>query len=81
MKIYLFLLLVGFALSATNCIQYNVGRVREEKIGNRCPCPHGTKQSLPPGTEKCYCYFQSQIEDCQADKRCDFDIDMGCYKK
>ena len=81
MKIYLFFLLVGFALSALGCIRYNLDRLKVSRIGNSCSCPHGTKKSVPPGSDKCYCYYQTQIDNCKADSRCAFDIDMGCYSK
>ena len=80
MKILLFLLLIGFIVSDLGCIRYNIGRIKEERKGNTCPCPHGYKQSLPKGTTNCYCYSQSQISECKANRKCSFDIDMGCYQ-
>ena len=80
MRILLFLLLIGFIVSDLGCIRYNIGREKQVRSGSKCPCPHRTIPSTPKGTTTCYCYYQSQIDACKADRKCTFDEDMGCYQ-
>ena len=77
MKFYLAFLLIGLIYSE-NCILYNRGREKQTKRFGKCPCPTGLVGLVDPDMKDCYCYHQSQIDECRA-AGCRFDNYVGCY--
>ena len=89
MKFYLLLLLFSLIYSKS-CYQYTHDRL-EGSYSNgfftspSCACPHGliglVDSDYPDEIKKCYCYEKSMIDDCKADRNCQFDNLIGCFDR
>ena len=78
MKYYLVILLIGL-ITSKSCVLYTHDRIKSTKRFGRCPCPTGLVGLVDEDMKDCYCYYQSQIDECKADKKCRFDNYVGCY--
>ena len=89
MKAYILIILLSFIYSK-QCYQYTHGRL-EGSYSNglftspSCACPQGliglVDSDYPDEIKKCYCYEKAMINECKADKNCQFDNLIGCFNK
>ena len=88
MKAYLLILLIGF-ITSKMCALYTHGRIKGKYNSGglfsspSCTCIHGLIGLVDTefDIEQCFCYQQSMINECKADRNCRFDNFVGCFEK
>ena len=84
MKAYLFLFLIGIALSI-DCVKYittkKEGTVSNLLVTKKCVCQIYFRGIMSDYGDSCTCFMDSELTQCENDPKCETAPSIGCRNK